>query len=288
MLLLPTAASVRAGATGFTDQNLAANTPYGYTVKARDLAGNVSAASNVVEGRTGQGTPDITAPSVVTGLASSAVGASSVNLAWSASSDNSGGSGMAGYDLYRNGVKIGSSTSTTYSDSALAAATSYTYTVRSRDVAGNVAAASNALVVTTLAAGGGVDARTQLQAESFASKDARITLVAGGSAVGTTVNGSWIRLAKVNFGATSPVGFTVNIASGLAGSGAINVYKDSIAPANRIGSIGVGSTGGWSSWRQIPMNLSGAVTGTHDLFIEFTTPYLDPNGLAYLDWIIFN
>lgn len=283
-----TIASVGATVSTFTDQGLSLNTPYGYTVKARDLAGNSSAASNQVEGRTGQGVLDATEPTVVAGVSATAVSASAVTLLWNASSDNSGGSGMAGYDVYRDGVKAGASNSTTYVDSGLAPLTGYLYTVRSRDVAGNVAAASTPLSVKTLAGAGGVDARSAVQAESFAVKDPRVVLVAGGTAVGGTLNGSWIKLANVNFGTTSPTGFTVNVASGLAGSGTMSIYRGSIAAANRIAAMGVGSTGGWNTWRQVPMNLGSSITGSHDLFIEFTTPYADPNGLVYLDWIRFN
>ncbi len=285
-----TIASVGAAVSTFTDQNLALNTPYGYTVKARDLAGNVSAASNAVEGRTGQGTPDITPPSVVSALVAETVGASSVALRWGASTDNSGGSGVAGYDVYRDGARVALSGATSYTDAGLAPLTTYSYTVRARDAAGNQALPSAALVVKTLAAegGGGMDARTQMQAESFAAKDPRIVLVAGGTAVGGTANGSWIRLANVNFGATSPTGFTINVASGLSGSGSISLYKGGISAANRIGTMGVGSTGGWSTWRQIPMNLGASITGTADLIIEFSTPYSDPNGLVNVDWIKFN
>ncbi|WP_438351761.1 carbohydrate binding domain-containing protein [Paenibacillus sp. FA6] len=49
---------------------------------------------------------DITAPSVPTALNSTNVTSSSATIAWTASTDNAGGSGMAGYDIYRNGVVI--------------------------------------------------------------------------------------------------------------------------------------------------------------------------------------
>jgi cellulose 1,4-beta-cellobiosidase len=52
---------------------------------------------------------------------------------------------------------VGSATGTTYTDTGLSAATAYSYTVRARDAAGNVSAASAALSVTTEAGGGGPD-----------------------------------------------------------------------------------------------------------------------------------
>ena len=54
-----------------------------------------------------------------------------------------------------NGVKLNSSplTPTTYTDTSLSAGTSYTYTVRTVDLAGNLATAAS-VVATTSATGG--------------------------------------------------------------------------------------------------------------------------------------
>ena len=98
---------------------------------------------------------DTTAPSVPGGLASPSKTASTVNLAWNAASDNSGGSGVAGYDVYRNGNLVGSPAATQYTDGGLSANTAYTYTVRARDNAGNASARSGSISVTTSAGSGG-------------------------------------------------------------------------------------------------------------------------------------
>ncbi len=92
---------------------------------------------------------DTTAPSVPTGLSAPAKTNSSVSLSWAASTDNSGGTGVAGYDVYRNGTLLGSPTATSFTASGLAASTSYSFTVRARDNAGNASAQSAALSVTT-------------------------------------------------------------------------------------------------------------------------------------------
>ncbi|MFJ4757839.1 glycoside hydrolase family 6 protein [Streptomyces sp. NPDC088763] len=98
---------------------------------------------------------DTTAPTAPTGLRATAKTASSVSLAWTAATDNVG---VTGYDVYRDGTRVGSpSAGTTYTDTGLSAATAYSYTVRARDAAGNVSAASAALSVTTEAGGGGPD-----------------------------------------------------------------------------------------------------------------------------------
>lgn len=98
-----------------------------------------------------QDTPDTTPPSVPTGLASSSRTSTTISLGWNASTDNAGGSGVAGYDVYRNGSLVGSPTGTSYVDSGLAPATSYSYRVRARDNAGNASAQSPAISVSTLA-----------------------------------------------------------------------------------------------------------------------------------------
>ncbi|SEE20144.1 Fibronectin type III domain-containing protein [Streptomyces misionensis] len=98
------------------------------------------------------GGSDTTAPSAPTGLAVSGTTSSSVSLKWTASTDNVG---VTGYDVYRGSTKVGSTTSTSYTDSGLSASTSYSYTVKAKDAAGNVSAASSAVTATTAASGGG-------------------------------------------------------------------------------------------------------------------------------------
>ena len=55
---------------------------------------------------------------------------------------------MTGYTIYRAGVAIGTSTTAAYTDSAPPLGRSSSYTVRARDAAGNLSAASNAVSVT--------------------------------------------------------------------------------------------------------------------------------------------
>lgn len=105
------------------------------------------------------GTPptDTTPPSVPTGLSATALSSSSIALSWNASTDNTGGTGVAGYDVYRNGSLIASPTTTSYTNSGLAASTTYSYTVRARDNASpsNASAQSAPVSATTLNGGGG-------------------------------------------------------------------------------------------------------------------------------------
>ncbi|MEU9137431.1 glycoside hydrolase family 6 protein [Streptomyces sp. NPDC048404] len=100
----------------------------------------------------GGGGGDTQAPTVPGGLAVSSTTSNSAALSWSASTDNTA---VTGYDVYRDGTKVGSATTTSYTDSGLAASTTYTYTVKAKDAAGNVSASSTAVSATTKASGGG-------------------------------------------------------------------------------------------------------------------------------------
>ncbi len=80
-------------------------------------------------------------------LAVTATTATSVSLSWSASP------GAAGYTVHRDGQPVGSPTGTTFTDTGLTAATSYTYTVTARDSAGDTSAASVAVPATTQGSG---------------------------------------------------------------------------------------------------------------------------------------
>lgn len=94
-------------------------------------------------------TSDTQAPSVPTNLVSSNVTASGLTLTWTASTDNVG---VTGYQVYQNGTLINASvTGTSLGISGLSCQTSYTFTVRAKDAAGNLSAASAARTATTAA-----------------------------------------------------------------------------------------------------------------------------------------
>ncbi|MFF0865624.1 glycosyl hydrolase family 18 protein [Nonomuraea sp. NPDC003560] len=140
--------------TTYNDTGLTANTAYSYTVRARDAAGNRSANSNQISATTtgGGGGDDKTPPSVPGNLRSTGVSNNSVSLAWNASTDNVA---VTGYEVYRGGTLVTTVTGTSYNDTGLSANTSYNYTVRARDAAGNRSADSNQITATTTGGGGG-------------------------------------------------------------------------------------------------------------------------------------
>ncbi|MET0290126.1 MAG: glycosyl hydrolase family 18 protein [Pseudoxanthomonas sp.] len=139
---------------GVSWSNVAAGS-YSLTAVATDNANATTRSAAVNITVNGSSSPDATAPSVPGSLASTAQTASSITLSWGASTDNAGGTGVAGYDVYRNGSLVGSSTVTGYTDAALTANTSYTYRVRARDNAGNASAQSAQVSAKTSVAGGG-------------------------------------------------------------------------------------------------------------------------------------
>ncbi|MDL4819276.1 glycoside hydrolase family 18 chitinase [Actinomadura opuntiae] len=102
----------------------------------------------------GSGTPqkDTEAPSAPANLHSTSKTATSVSLAWNASTDNVG---VTGYDVYNGTAKAATVSGTSATVSGLSAKTAYSFTVKARDAAGNVSAASGAVSVTTDESGGG-------------------------------------------------------------------------------------------------------------------------------------
>lgn len=103
------------------------------------------------------GTSDTTNPSTPTGLVGSAPGSSQVNLVWKASTDNIG---VSGYDIYRNGSKVGSASSPSFNNSGLSASTTYQYYVVATDAVGNVSSPSTTVSVTTPASSSGSSSST--------------------------------------------------------------------------------------------------------------------------------
>ena len=89
---------------------------------------------------------DTTPPTAPSSLTATAVSPAKVNLSWAASTDNVG---VASYRVLRDGIQIGSSATTIYSDPTAVGGTTYTYTVTAVDAAGNVSAPSNSASVTT-------------------------------------------------------------------------------------------------------------------------------------------
>ena len=130
--------------TSYADTTVAGTTTYSYRVTAYDAAGNESGLSAAA----GVTTPDTIAPSNPSGLSASAGSPTQINLSWSGSTDT-GGSGLAGYKVYRNGSYALTVSSTSHSDTGLSDGATYSYYVVAVDNAGNSSGASNSASATT-------------------------------------------------------------------------------------------------------------------------------------------
>ena len=124
-------------AIGYPFGSLSCGTSYTLGAEAYDAAGNHSTRATLdatTSACPDAQPPDAQPPSAPTNLAASATTQTSLSLSWSASTDDVG---VTGYDLYSNGIKVGSTTAIHYTFSGLGCGTSYTLGVEAFDAAGN-------------------------------------------------------------------------------------------------------------------------------------------------------
>lgn len=91
------------------------------------------------------GPNDTVAPTAPTNLTATVTGMS-VQLSWTASTD---AVGVATYRVYRDGVHVATTATTSYQDQGVQASTSYTYAVRAVDYSGNVSQPSSDYALVT-------------------------------------------------------------------------------------------------------------------------------------------
>ncbi|GAA4625755.1 hypothetical protein GCM10023196_031170 [Actinoallomurus vinaceus] len=144
-----------------------------YTFTNRDYNGSIAAGASTTFGfvASGSGTPtgctlngaacggggggggsDTQAPTTPTGLTVTGHTSSSVSLSWTASTDNVG---VTGYDVYQGSSLATTVSGTSATVTGLSASTSYSFTVRAKDAAGNLSASSASVSATTDSGGGG-------------------------------------------------------------------------------------------------------------------------------------
>jgi Carbohydrate binding module (family 6)/Glycosyl hydrolases family 16 len=122
-------------------------------------------------------------------------------------------------------------------------------------------------------------ATSDISADCYTGSKGTITVSASGDSNPSGVdgnqaaqlsNGDYLEYNNINFGSGSSQ-FDARVASGAAGgvSGLVEVVLDN--PANApVGTFAVGNTGGWSSWKTVPANIT-KVTGTHNVYLEFVS-----------------
>ena len=191
-------ASPAGTAITYKDTSVAASTAYGYEVRATDAAGNLGQFSNAATATTPAAT-DTTPPSQPGTLTANTVSAGEIDLSWGAASDNVG---VTGYEVFRcTGAACGTFTkvtqtgggTTTYSDTGLSSATSYSYEVRALDAAGNSGPFSNTASATTSAS----NSSGLVAAYGFnEGTGTTVADVSGNGNGGTITNATWAPAGK--------------------------------------------------------------------------------------------
>lgn len=90
---------------------------------------------------------DTEPPQPPTGFSTLTQTGATIKIGWQVAVDNVA---ATGYQIFRNGTQVGSSTTLNYTDSGLQPNTSYTYTVKAYDAANNLSAASAPYTASTV------------------------------------------------------------------------------------------------------------------------------------------
>lgn len=134
--------------TTFSDTGNAPSSTHTYRVMASDAVGNLSPLSNTATATT---PADTAAPTTPPSITATPVNSTTINLSWTASTDNVG---VVNYKVFRDGgaTPIAIVSGTTYSDTGLGVGTTHSYIVKASDNAGNQSAASPTAAATTFGA----------------------------------------------------------------------------------------------------------------------------------------
>ena len=214
------------------------------------------------------GSNDDTTPPTAPGTPSaSGVTANTAALSWTASTD-SGGSGLAGYNVYREqgatDPQLGQSTTNSVTLTGLSPSTQYQVYVRARDGAGNLSTPSSTVTFTTEAGSGGGSCRVAYSASDWGGSSgftASVTITNTGTAAvsGWTLAFSFPGNQRVTLPGW---GATWAQASGSPAVSATNLsWNANIAPN---GSVGIGFNGTFNGSNPAPTSftLNGATCAT--------------------------
>ena len=125
--------SPRPGPTTSYDLRLTQATTYYYRVQALRKGYPTSDYSNVASVITLGN--DSQPPTVPTGVVAGVAGCRQIDITWASSTDT--GSGLAGYQIYRDGSVVGSTTGNIFSDSTLSPLSTHSFNVVAYDHAGD-------------------------------------------------------------------------------------------------------------------------------------------------------
>jgi hypothetical protein len=141
-----------AGATTFTDKGLEPSTTYQYKIRAVGSGGRSnytpSSSSQFLVVKTSS---DNTAPSAPSSLTATQTGVNTISLKWNAATDNTG---IREYVItYGSKTVATGSNQTSYVLNNLSVNTNYSFTVRAKDLGGNLGSASNSASANTYMTG---------------------------------------------------------------------------------------------------------------------------------------
>ncbi|WP_234859272.1 S8 family serine peptidase [Aquimarina aquimarini] len=142
---------------------------------------------------------DTQAPSAPTSLAAANITDSSLSLSWNASTDNVG---VTGYDVYQGNTIATSVTTTSANITGLTANTTYQFSVKAKDAAGNQSAASNTISATTTGVPSTYEVKLRItfdnypQETSWEIKNASNQVVHSGGTYGSQPDGSTLNITK--------------------------------------------------------------------------------------------
>jgi chitodextrinase len=142
--------------------------------------------------------PDTTPPSAPPGVTAAATSPTSADVAWQASADVGG---VTGYQVFRDGIRVGTATGTSFTDTGLTPSTQYSYTVAAVDTAGNVSAQSAPPATVTTPTGdqgGGAAAFVAAATGTSVSTSTAVTSPAG-------VQAGDVLIAAVSFRGTAVI-----------------------------------------------------------------------------------
>ena len=212
---------IAGGVTGttYTNSGLAASTTYYYKVEAVDTDGS-SAPSTQASAET-EAASCTTVPSAPTGLSATASSSSAIALSWTAVTPPANCT-ITGYSVYSSTTSgftpspsnliAAGVTGTTYTNTGLAASTTYYYKVEAVDADGSSPASAQASA-TTQAAGGSTEV---------------LAIAAGGPAESNSGGGDYSFVADEDFsggGDNSPVTASINLTQPGANAAPMGVYQ---------------------------------------------------------------
>lgn len=196
------------------------------------------------------GSTDSQAPTAPV-VSATAITSSRVDVTWSGSTDNVG---VTGYRVRRDGTLLTTTAATTYADTSVSPATTYTYGVSALDAAGNESPVATAPVTTPPASGG---ATLTFAPTDDATVDASQPTVNLGAASRVTVDASPVNDALLKFTVSGTAGCTV-------GSAALRLtVGSSTNDASPYGGDVYGTTNAWSqstvTWSTAPVAATARV-----------------------------